>query len=55
VRLDSVPSAKFTAPLLPGQSLHVALVVDEAAKSARFTLSAQGRELASGRVGFVDE
>ena len=55
VQLTAVPSAKFTAPLLPQQALRVVLEVDEAAKSARFTLHAQDRELAAGRVEYTDE
>ena len=52
VRIASVPLAKFTSPLLPQQALRVALEVDEAARSARFKLTRDGAELATGRVEY---
>jgi len=52
VRLTAVPSAKFSAPVLPGQRVRVELQVEVGA--ARFRLSRDGAELAAGRVEFAD-
>lgn len=54
VRLAAVPGAKFIAPLLPGQRLRVMLSIDPASRSTRFSLASGGRELAQGRVEYLE-
>lgn len=55
VSLSAVPAAKFTRPLLPQQAVRVELQIDTAGRCARFKLSAQGEELAQGRVEYIDD
>lgn len=54
VRLAAIPGAKFIAPLLPGQRLRVTLFIDSASRSSRFSLASGGRELAQGRVEYLE-
>jgi 3-hydroxyacyl-[acyl-carrier-protein] dehydratase len=53
VRVTAVPAAKFLAPLAPGQPFRLELALDRAG-SARFTIAADGRELAHGRLDYAE-
>lgn len=51
VRLSGLPSVKFLHPLAPGTPFEIRLDIDAA--TARFQCSAEGRELAQGRLEYV--
>lgn len=54
VRIVAIPAVKFLRPCLPEQPFTVTLLIDEVARSARFSIAGVGDELANGRFEYAD-
>ncbi|HUR39908.1 MAG TPA: hypothetical protein VM240_01960 [Verrucomicrobiae bacterium] len=54
VRIVAIPAVKFLRPCLPEQPFSVSLQIDEAARTARFSIAGAGAELANGRFEYAD-
>ncbi|MDB5986536.1 MAG: fabA-like domain protein [Nevskia sp.] len=53
LRIIALHSAKFLAPVLPGQIIELQIAADQATGRARFRLQVEGRLAAHGELGFA--